>query len=148
MNLEAIEQRTLKFLLESRNPLVPLESLMRHLSHHEDCAGASRADVLSFLRKHELFRVMEPPGLAEGGEAAKALAAAGLPVGPQVVLDTRIPDPFELARLMSIQMKTLTDAITSAMNAAREKGQADRVRALMMLHEKAGQIAAQLENHL
>ena len=55
MNLEAIEQRVLRFLKQAKNPLVPFDQLLEYLQREEDLGAFTESELLDFLRDHELF---------------------------------------------------------------------------------------------
>lgn len=127
MNLEAIEQRCLKYLMGVADPLVPFETLLRHVQEDEVCGDVSRSELLEFVRRHELFRVLDPAGVASDPEGAARLQAAGLPTGPFVVLDTRTPAPADLAGMLESQMTALIKALTTAAKEAHDAGETERM---------------------
>ncbi len=122
MNLEAIEQKCVAYLKQVSKPLVPVENLMRHLREDEDCAGFTERELIEFLRVHELFKVIEPPRGQEDPEVIQALAEFGIPVGPRVILSTRVPTKSEIAAMIQQELGDMTDALTGAMAEAREMG--------------------------
>jgi hypothetical protein len=117
MNLETIEQRCLVYLSEVKRPLTPIAQLLNVLREDEDCADVSEAELLGFLRKHELFTVVEPQGLAADGE----LADAGLMSTPSVILTTRLPSKTELANALQQHMGTMLNALEAAVDQARNE---------------------------
>lgn len=134
MNLEAIEQRTLRYLKQVTNPLVPLHVLTSHLRQDPECADFGDRELVEFLRDHELFRVMEPPDPTPGGESEDDY---------YVILDTRVPPPAELAERMNQELTKMTDALTNALDQARQQGneqEAQQINALIArteeLHKK------------
>jgi hypothetical protein len=118
MNLEAIEQRCLVYLQDVRKPLVPIARLLDVLREDEDCADVSEAELLAFLRKHELFTVIEPYGMAEDGNSEE-LESAGIMTTPNVMLATRVPSKTELTSALHEQMGTMLNALETALNQAR-----------------------------
>ena len=119
MNLESIEQRCLAYLQEMQKPMVPIAQLLRVVHEDEDSADVTEHELLGFLRKHELFTVIEPQGLAEFGGDTHDLEAAGIMTSPRVILTTRLPSKGELAEAMQQQMGTMLNALEAAMNQAR-----------------------------
>lgn len=120
MNLEDIEQKCFNFLQQSSNPLVPLTTLLRHLWQDEACGELSEPELLSFLRNHELFRVVEleetDPTLIED------MTEAGIPLGPRVVLKSRIPAKAELSEMIQEQLAAMMQALGKALQEARQQG--------------------------
>ena len=119
MNLESIEQRCLAYLQEVQKPMVPIAQLLRFVHEDEDSADVTESELLGFLRKHELFTVIEPQGLTESAGKMKELEAAGFMTTPSVILTTRLPSKNELAEAMQLQMGTMLNALEAAMNQAR-----------------------------
>lgn len=120
MNLEAIEQRCIAYLRDAQKPFTPIAALLAVVHEDEDTAGVTEAELLAFLRKHELFTVVDPRGQDESdtGEQAQ-LAAAGMITTPVVMLTARIPTKAELAGAMQQNMGTMLNALEAAMNQAR-----------------------------
>lgn len=127
MQLEDIEQRCLKYLKEAENPLVPIDRLMRHLEETGGVAGMTQKDLVDFLEAHELFRVMEPPGVSEQPGLRDMLAEAGLNTRPCAILDTRVPTQAHLVAGIDEQLLQMGDALTTAR--AEAAAQNDEVRA-------------------
>ncbi len=119
MNLESIEQRCLAYLQEVSKPMVPIAQLLRVVHEDEDSAHVTENDLLAFLRKHELFTVIEPQGLAESGGNANELEAAGILTSPSVILATRLPSKNEMVEAMQQQMGTMLNALEAAVSQAR-----------------------------
>ena len=107
MNLEAIEQRTLSLLKQAMNPLVPFDTLVEHLRREEELGEFSNAELLDFLRHHELFEVVEPLKLAAQGIPEAVFADAGLRLSPHVILNTRVPTERQMADQMGRQLRSL-----------------------------------------
>ena len=122
MNLEAIEQKCLSYLKQVSNPLVPVENLMNHLRADEDCPEFNEQQFIEFLRDHELIMLVEPPHADEAPEVAEELGSMGIPVGPRVILTTRLPTKEELAGMVARSLQRMTNALAGAMNEARETG--------------------------
>ncbi len=128
-NMEAIEQRTLAYLKQVSNPIVPLATLQAHLAQGEDCS-ISDADLLDFLHKHELFRVLEPMAAAGGPEASM------LPVRPGVILETRTPTQTQLVAHMLSELTILQEALDKALREAQRTADHERVQAVAGLLER------------
>ena len=120
MNLEVVEQKCLNYLKQASNPLVDVDVLYRHVSQDGSAGALSRADLVDFLRHHELFKVMEPVGMAVDPETERLLGEAGLPAAPQAILCTRIPTQAELAEAIRQQLERMGSALVSALREARE----------------------------
>ena len=60
MNLEAIEQRVLRFLKQAKNPLVPFDQLLEYLQREEDLGAFTESELLDFLR---WIRSSSTPGI-------------------------------------------------------------------------------------
>ncbi len=143
LNLEAIEQKCLKYLMEVSNPLVPISTLMCHINDDDECRGITEEELTDFLRRHELFRVMDP-ALNELDQEAASLPD-GMDVGLRVILVTRIPTPAEMANMISAQIKKMTEALASAKSEAANAGDAAKLRELDEVMRRAEFIAKRLE---
>lgn len=144
MNLEKVEQLCLDYLMQASRPLVPLDVLWAHLKEAPACADLSKQDLLGFLREHELFLVLDPPGAALDPNSSAALEQLGLSAGPQVVLSTRVPSPPELARMIKRQIDTMIEALETAYREAEQKGQARRAAKIQILVDKANRLRKKL----
>ncbi len=116
-NLEDIEQKALSYLRQVSNPLVRLGVLYAHLEEELSTAGITVSDFRTFLENHELFRVIEPLELPDGGEttgdAAEDLSQ------PYVILDTRVPTEQQMSLMMLDQLNSLQEALTNAFTEAQ-----------------------------
>ena len=137
MNLEAVEQKCLAYLMQVSRPIVSVEQLLRYLHRDAEFADVSERELLAFLRNHELFTVLEPTGLAADPEGAKALADAGVTVGSSVILETRVPTKRQLAEQMNEQLDTLLASLETAAEEAVELGDDRRHELLATLRERA-----------
>jgi hypothetical protein len=124
MNLEAIEQKCLSYLKQVKNPIVPISTLLRHLNEDEACRGVREQEVIDFLRKHELFRVIDLPESRKEPDTITELASEGIDSGPRVILVTRIPTQSEMKATISQQLETMTGALARAQAMAAESGDA------------------------
>lgn len=122
MNLEDLEQKVLSYLKQVANPLVRIEVLLARLRRDEGFADMSEAKLMDFLKHHELFKVIDQGGMVSDGEVAQAFELAGFVSGPCVILDTRLPTPGQVAELMTEQLGKMKEALTVALDQAREKG--------------------------
>lgn len=132
MNLEAIEQRTLNYLKQAANPLAPVKNLVRHLRSDPETADFEERELLEFLDRHELFRLMMPAGDLEDPALSEAMTAAGLPTGPCVILETRAPSPEQTVVLMQQQLSVMSEALEAMQQDARAAG--DERRAGRIAH--------------
>lgn len=124
-NMEAIEQRTLAYLKQVSNPLVSLDALQAHLAEADACKISER-DLLDFLGKHELFRVLEPLSLGDHADLA--------PARPSVILETRVPTEVQLATHMLSQLDVLREALEKALREAQrnaDQARIDRVAGML-----------------
>lgn len=143
MNLELVEERCLKYLEQVASPMVPLRTLLAHLWQDENCADVTEAEILPFLRKHELVHVIESDDTDP--EQAQAMAEAGMSQGPYVILRTRIPTKAEMAGLMQEQLDTMKAALERAMEEAVEAGDNDTQKKIQELLEKSQEFRDKLK---
>lgn len=137
MNLEAIEQACLDYLKQVSNPLVPISRLLRHLHEHREFEHVQEKELLDFLRRHDLFEVLEPPGLGASPEGRRMLDEAGLAMEQCVVLETRLPSRGQLRTHMDEQITQLIAALETAREEAGRRAEADRVAAINEVLERA-----------
>jgi len=130
MNLEQVEQHCLRYLEQASNPMVPVHTLMAHLATHEEFADVTEQDLLAFLRKHEMVRVIEA-GLPDGVEDTGAGA------GPRVILKTRIPTKQEMEGLIQEQLHRMTAALQGALEEAVRAGDDESRQRVEELLEKS-----------
>ncbi len=140
MNLEDLEQKVLSYLKQVANPLVRIETLLARLQRDEGFAGTSEAELLDFLKHHELFKVIDQSALVPPGEMAQGFEGAGLVSGPCVILDTRVPTPSQVAELMEDQLAKMKEALTVALTQAREKGDTATTDKLLEVLARADKI--------
>ena len=146
MNLEAIEQKCLHYLMQVSRPLVPLDQLLRHLQRDPEFLSLSEHDLLTFLREHELFVVLDPIGIAGDPDGRAALAEAGISTSPSVILETRIPPQRELSEQMIAQLETLMDSLDTARREAYKTRDAKKVSFIDALLERASGLLDRLKN--
>ncbi len=137
MILEDIEQKCLSYLKQVTRSLVPFEQLVTYLRRQDELGPFDEQDLLDFLRKHELFQVIESPTGALGNDASRKLKEAGFNVGPSVILVTRIPPARELAAQFDAQIEVLVDALQRALQEAELSGDAKRVGDVTSMIERA-----------
>lgn len=125
--------------------MVPVNGLLRHLHGDPACVGITEEELIEFLRDHELFKVLEPPGLASEPEGAEVLDAAGLNARARVILSTRIPSADELGHLMNQELTTLASALAAALKQAREQSQPDQEERLRKLLARLGELKQELQ---
>ena len=148
MELEAVEQKTLSYLKQVQNPLVPVSRLLRHLHQDEAFASVTERELLEFLRDHELFTVIETAGIGLDLVAADDLAEAGVSMEPRVILCTRVPTREQLGEQIGAEFDTMVQALNAALTEARDEGHAERVPAIMRLLDRASVLRARLEELL
>ena len=127
MALESIEREALRHLKEVSNPLVPLSTLVAHLQSDGTLGDISATELERFLRKHELFRVLDPPGFAADPESRDELGQLGLTTEPFVILDTRMPGPNDITAALVQQVDGMASALVTAAREARDKNDDDRL---------------------
>jgi hypothetical protein len=145
MNLEEIEQRTLKYLMEVSTPLVPVDTLLRFLQRHGEFPDLTEDEFVGFLRHHELFRVIDPLPLPNDPEAEKNMAEAGFRPRPRVVLCTRIPTAQDLKEGMLEELGKMLEALGAALDNALHNRDMKRARELRAIIGKAKTLAEKLE---
>ncbi|MBX7256458.1 MAG: hypothetical protein K1Y02_08860 [Candidatus Hydrogenedentes bacterium] len=128
MILEDIEQKVLSYLKQVSRALVPFDQLVSYLRRQSDLGPFDERDLLDFLRKHELFQVIDSPFGALDAETVKTMEEGGFSVGPSVILVTRIPPAHELAQQFDAQIAVLLNALGNALQEARASGDEARVR--------------------
>jgi len=118
MILEIVEQRCRNYLQQIENPLAPIHAVLNYVQQEESCADTTEQELIEFLRKHELFRVIEsePFNMAS------------------VILTTRIPSQSEMRALMAEQWSGMLDALNKALREAQARGDdATRARVTEMI---------------
>jgi len=112
-SLELLEQTCLDYLADTKSPLVPIETLLEFVRRTVDLAAVSQLNLLEFLRNHDEVEVLEgpAPGTPISGEI---LQAAGLLMGPRVLLKRRMPNQRELYAHMAVQLQTMRDTLGAA----------------------------------
>lgn len=130
MNLELLEDKTVKYLQQVTTPLTRVESLLRHLHQTEDFAGLTERELIGFLEDHDSFHIIRPLPFSDPG-IAHTLSKAGFTTGTCVILGNRMPPRDALARLMLEQLHSLKGALLTAFREARTEGddaEADRIK--------------------
>ncbi len=144
MNLEAVEQKCLAYLMQVSRPVVSLDRLLRHLHRDTETADVSERDLLDFLRNHELFTVLDPIGLAADPAGAKTMEEAGVSVGPSVILETRVPTKRQLAEQMNEQLDLLVASLETATEEAQQMGDEARCEQLALLRARINSLKKRL----
>jgi hypothetical protein len=138
MNLEALEQQCLAYLKQVSNPLVRIDVLYDHLARELDLAGFSREELVRFLEKHDLVKVMQPAMTDKS--MAPALKDAGLLSEPTVILETRIPTPEQMSAMLLEQIDDLGNALANALRNARAAEDAHTESLVKASLERASQL--------
>lgn len=83
MILEDIEQKCLSYLKQVTRALVPFKRLSpcAYLRRQDELGPFDEQDLLDFLRKHELFQVIESPTGALGNDASSEAERSRLQCG-------------------------------------------------------------------
>lgn len=145
MNLETIEQKCLAYLMQVSRPVVPVEQVLRFVQRDAELADVSERELVEFLRRHELFTVLDPIGLAADPAGAKALDEAGISIGPSVMLETRVPTKQQWADLMNEQLDTLLASLETAAVQALHTGDTQRHERISMLRERTMTLKARIQ---
>ena len=146
MNLEAIEQKCLHYLMQVSRPLVPVDQLLRHLQREPEFETLSEHELLAFLREHELFVVLDPIGMAGDPDGRAALAEAGGSTSPSVILETRIPAQRELSEQMIAQLEMLMESLDTARKEAFQTRDAKRISFIDTLLDRASGLLDRLKS--
>lgn len=136
MNLEYIEQRCLNYLKQSKNPLVPLELLVKHCGQDENCAGVNEAILSEFLRKHDEVRVVDGPA-PDAPVSVDVFAAAGLVMGTRFIYRDRVPTQAELAALIKEHIDAMISSLADALGRPELAGDPQRKVQLEQALERA-----------
>jgi hypothetical protein len=126
MNLEKVESRCFNFLKQATNPLVPLDTLLNYVRRDDECLEVDAPSLVTFLRQHELFRVIDPPDLPVGPADADALHKLGFRAQPLAVLVTRVPTEQDFIMQFAQQMQNLEESLHTAARDAEMQGDANR----------------------
>ncbi|HIJ74405.1 MAG TPA: hypothetical protein HPP83_09920 [Candidatus Hydrogenedentes bacterium] len=145
MNLEAVEQETLAYLKQAANPLVPIRNLMHHLRGKAGLSGSDKGKVLEFLRRHELFRVIEPLAIPDGVVPDADSGQPVLGIEPSVILATRVPTREQLRAKMREELERMRDALAKALEMAQENTELNRADELLELLGRIENLEKQIE---
>lgn len=145
MNLETVEQRCVAYLRDVQKPFVMISQLLDVVHEDEDLRELDKAQLLDFLRNHELFTVLDPISLPEDPEELEELRRAGMMTEPGVMLTSRVPSKEELFTAMEQQMGTMLNALESALSQARDNDPSLAMRVQSIL-KRARDIQHQLED--
>lgn len=142
MNLELVEERCLKFLSETANPLASLGELLAFCRREKSLAALTAQDLLAFARRHELMRVIDPPGSADDDPLT---GGSDTFQEPRIILNSRIPSPRELGQMMIEQMTKMTDALGAALVQAEASGDRAAVTQLRQALERAQSLRERID---
>lgn len=144
MNLELLEEIAADYLSQTANPLVPIDTLHKHLCGNEDLAQLTLLDLTDFIGPHALFKIIDTPGLGEEATIGLNLAEALGTIGPCVILHTRVPTQQDMTRLMLEQLQGMTDALRRALSEAKASDNRDLEARLSDVLANADRIREQL----
>jgi len=146
-NLENIEQKTLSFLKQVSDPLVPIDKLVEFLRGQQGCEGVDEKLLLDFLRGHELFDVVEPAI----NEMLDNLSEAALLDNPhpvaRVILTTRVPTQRQMAGMMTEQVQVVIDSLNKALISARDEGDQATAHKLIEIMSRARELQSRIAAH-
>lgn len=140
MNLEFIEQECVRHLSQTENPVVPVATLLLRLKQHPECSGLAEAELVGFLRKHPLFRVLDPPGDADNAGWKEDLLEAGVETGPRVILQSRIPTNAEMGVLIEHNLGQMTEALEKALEEAIRGGRVETQRRIQEMLDRSNEL--------
>lgn len=135
MNLERVEERCLKYLSQSTDPMVPVGRLLEYCLREDPQSGLTGRVLLDFLRNHELVRVVDGPGMSAPG---------GLATEPRAILAARLPDRDALRAMLERQLDLLLGHIRAASAELAGSENPDAGRALGELGARAEELAAKI----
>lgn len=144
LNLEDIEQRTLRYLEGVSNPLVRVDILLDHLREDDAFPDLDEARLIEFLTEHELFRIIEPLAPLGGPHNSEALSEISLPAEHCVILDTRVPSQEQLLVKMMEQVTKMVDALRSAFEEAKSTGDVGRMQSLQDVLDRSSELQRKL----
>lgn len=136
MQLEQLEDRCLKYLGATANPMVPINALLEHCRRDAAFAELSEKQLLDFLRPHPLVQVLDAPELP-GALQADLLSAAGIDAGPRIILKARIPGAHEMMQTMEQHLQNLIEALTVALAKAGNSMEGNRSAELRAALDRA-----------
>lgn len=140
MNLEFIEQRSVEHLSQTENPVVPIATLLLRLRQHPECSGLTEAELVGFLRKHPLFRVLDPPADTHSAGWQEKLAEVGVETGPRVILQSRIPTNAEMGVLIERNLGQMTEALEKALEEAIREGRVETQRRIQEMLDRSNEL--------
>ncbi len=142
MNLEDIEQKTLGYLGQVNSPLVRIEVLFDYLDREMDMYGFSREDLVDFLERHDLVRVMDP--VVADDDIGAAMRDAGMLTEPSVILKERIPSRDELVVALFESFDRMGNALALALSEARGLSDSAQEREVLAVLERASALRKKL----
>lgn len=122
MQIERVEELCLNYLSQCTNPLVPINALLEHCRRDPLCAELQQAQLIDFLKHHELVHVVEPADTNVLGP--ELFSGVGLNDGPQAILKSRFPSREEVGVTLQEHLKRMTSALATALEEA-EREQCD-----------------------
>lgn len=143
MSLEDLETTCRNYLRQSRNPLVPISTLWAYLAKQPGLESTTESDLTGFLNKHDEFDVVVGPAEHED-VSVEVFAAAGIVMGPRVILKTRIPAAQDLALQLKLQLDTMEEVLGAALMDALGSGNEVRAQELRVALERAKSLRKKL----
>ncbi len=144
MQLEQLEDRCLKYLGATANPIVPLGALLDHCRRDAAFADLSEKQLLDFLRPHPLVQVVDAPDMP-GEFQADMLSAAGIETGPRIILKMRIPGAHEMMQTMDQHLQNLIEVLTVALAKAGKGMEERRIAELRAALDRAQSLRERLK---
>ena len=144
MNLEDIEQRTLRYLEQVSNPLVRLDVLLDHLREDTALPDIDETRLIDFLANHELFRIIEPLAPLGDSQQLEALSETGFASDRCVILDSRVPSQDHLLAMMTDQVGKMVDALKAAFEEAKSAGDVGGMQTLQETLRRSSELQKKL----
>ena len=126
MTIEEVEQASIAYLNQTSNPLVRVGVLHTHVTSRSKDDSLTIHEFTEFLNQHSDIRILDPLSTAQDEETAKQFETAGFTTVPCAILTSRVPSPKNLAATMLEQLESMTDALSRALEEARETGDSTR----------------------
>jgi predicted Rossmann-fold nucleotide-binding protein len=134
--LEQIEILCLNYLRQAKDPVIAVSTLFDHCERAMEHLPLTRAAFTEFLRNHGEITYFE--GMGQDAPLQKELfAAAGVDLGPRVILKERTPTPVEMVQMMAAQLRDLLKALELVRERAEQAGDTARMEAIDKARERA-----------
>ncbi len=144
MDLEAVEEACVQHLAQVTQPVVSVSALLYRLHQDERFAALPESELVAFLRKHPLFRIIQPEEGDDPGRRGQ-LEEAGIDLGLRVILVSRIPTQTEMTTLMAEQLEQMTQALERALFEAQRDGRPETEAKVQAILERTAKLREDLK---